>query len=91
MDSIKKNPKNINSLQQSRQERKLDCLNFCVSGLISRCSAGACWEDQKRCKFYEKSTVSNRCMYYKEVIDGHCDCVDAQKEIRMRECDLKDR
>ncbi len=30
-------------------------------------------------------------MYYIEAIDGHCDCVDAQKEIRMKECPLKDR
>ena len=91
MSSSKNESEKINSLQQTRQERKLDCLNYCVSGLMSRCSAGACWEDQKRCKFYEKSTVSNRCMYYIEAIDGHCDCVDAQKEIRMKECLLKDR
>ena len=89
MSSLKNESEKINSLQQSG--RKLDCINYCVSGLMSRCSAGAGWEDQKRCKFYEKSTVSNRCMYYIEAIDGHCDCVDAQKEIRMKECPLKDR
>ena len=91
MDSLKNDPKKINSLQKNRRERKPDCLNYCVSGLMSRCSAGACWENQKRCKFYEKSTVSSRCMYYIEAIDGHCDCVEAQKEIRMKECPLKDR
>ena len=90
MHRSKKEPK-ISTLQRAHRERKIDCLNYCVSGLMSRCSAGAVWEDQKRCKFYEKSTVSNRCMYYIEAIDGHCDCVDAQKEIRMRKCDLKDR
>lgn len=90
MDRIKKGTK-INTLQSAHRERKLDCLNFCVSGLMSRCSAGSVWEDQQRCKFYEKSTISNRCMYYIEAIDGHCDCVDAQKEIRMRECAIKDR
>lgn len=81
----------MNTRPSAHRKRKLDCLNYCVSGLMSRCSAGDCWEDQKKCKFYEKSTVSNRCMYYIEAIDGHCDCVDAQREIRMSACDLKDR
>jgi len=62
---------------------KLACLNFCVSGLMSRCSAGTVWEEQKKCKFANKSTVSNRCMYYIEAIDGHCDCVEAQWEMKM--------
>lgn len=83
--------KKINLLQQSGNRcEKLDCLNYCVSGLMSRCSAGTIWEEQKRCKFSEKSTVSNRCMYYIEAIDGHCDCVEAQRELRMKECTIKD-
>ncbi len=85
------NDKSVSLLQQSEKRcEKRDCLNYCVSGLMSRCSAGTVWEEQKRCKFYEKSTVSNRCMYYIEAIDGHCDCVEAQKERRERECTIND-
>jgi len=89
MDRSKKETK-INTLQSAHRAHRPDCVNYCVSGLMSRCSAAAVLEDQKRRRFYEKSTISNRCMYYIEAIDGHCDCVDAQKEIRMRECSLKD-
>jgi hypothetical protein len=32
-----------------------------------------------------QSTVSNRCMYYIEAIDGHCDCVEAQREMRLKD------
>jgi len=56
--------------------------NYCVAGLMSRCSAGAVWNNQKRCKYAEKSTVSNRCMHFIEAIDGHCDCAEAQRELR---------
>ncbi|UCE51292.1 MAG: hypothetical protein JSV31_18765 [Desulfobacterales bacterium] len=81
----------ISSLHHNEHKhRKLDCLNYCVSGLMSRCSAGTVWDEQKKCKFSEKSTVSNRCMYYIEAIDGHCDCVEAQRELRMKERTEKD-
>lgn len=52
---------------------------------MSRCSAGTVWDEQSKCKFSEKSTVGNRCMYYIEAIDGHCDCVEAQREMRMKD------
>ncbi len=82
----------INLLQQSGHlQRKLDHSNYCVSGLMSRCSAGTVWEEQQRCKFSEKSFVRHQCMYYIEAIDSHCDCVEAQKELRMRECVRKDK
>ena len=73
--------KNDCRLQKSNQDVRLDCVNYCVTGLMSRCSAGTVWNDQKRCKFAEKSTVSNRCMHFIEAIDGHCDCVEAQREL----------
>lgn len=59
---------------------KLASANYCIPGTMSRCSAGLIWQEQKRCKFAKKSTVSNRCMHYIESIDGHCDCVEAQRE-----------
>jgi hypothetical protein len=84
--------KKINTVQSSGlQKRKLDHSNYCVSGLMSRCSAGTVWEEQHRCKFSEKSSLRHQCMYYIEAIDSHCDCVEAQKELRMRECVRKDK
>jgi hypothetical protein len=69
-------------LREETREVRLDCANFCVAGLMSRCSAGTVWNEQKRCKYAEKSTVSNRCMHFIEAIDGHCDCAEAQRELR---------
>lgn len=90
MEKSNKDKKTSLLRQRERRCEKLDCLNYCVSGLMSRCSAGTVWEEQKRCKFSEKSTVSHRCMYYIGAIDGHCDCAEAQKEMRMRECHLRE-
>ena len=59
---------------------KLDYANYCVPGVMSRCSAGIVWENQKKCKFSKKSSVSDRCMHYIESLEGHCDSVDAQRE-----------
>jgi hypothetical protein len=49
---------------------------------MSRCSAGAIWNDQKKCKYARKSSVGDRCMYYVEAIGGHCDCAEAQRDLR---------
>jgi hypothetical protein len=59
---------------------KLDYTNYCVPGVMSRCSAGIIWENQKKCKFSKKSSVGDRCMHYIECLEGHCDSVDAQRE-----------
>ena len=68
--------------REETREVRVDCANYCVAGLMSRCSAGTVWNDQKRCTYAEKSTVSNRCMHFIEAIDGHCDCAEAQRELR---------
>lgn len=62
---------------------RLQYPNYCIPGIMSRCSAGTLWENQKKCRFSKKSSVSDRCMHYIVSLDGHCDCVDAQREIRM--------
>ena len=74
-DNEKKNP------FPRRQNRcsKLVSTNYCIPGTMSRCSAGLIWQEQKRCKYAKKSTVSERCMHYIESIDGHCDSVEAQR------------
>ena len=69
-------------LREETREVRPGCANYCVAGLMSRCSAGTAWNAQKRCKFAEKSTVSNRCMHFIEAIGGHCDCAEAQRELR---------
>jgi hypothetical protein len=69
-------------LREETRAVRLGCANFCVTGMMSRCSAGTAWNDQQRCKYAEKSTVRNRCMHFIEAIDGHCDCAEAQRELR---------
>ena len=69
-------------LNRKTHDARSDCVNYCVAGLMSRCSAGTVWNDQKMCKYAEKSTVSNRCMHFIEAIGGHCDCAEAQRELR---------
>ncbi len=69
-------------LREETRDARLGYTNYCVAGLMSRCSAGTVWNEQKKCKFAEKSTVSNRCMHYIEAIGGHCDCEEAQRELR---------
>lgn len=76
------NKKNNCLLREDKPDLKLVRTNFCVPGVMSRCSAGVVWDDQKKCKFAVKSTVHNRCMYFVEAIGGHCDCVEAQRELR---------
>lgn len=59
-------------------------INYCIPDILSRCGAGTHWEVQKRCKFAKKSLIGNRCMYYIESLDGHCDCVEAQSDQREK-------
>jgi len=61
---------------------KLEYANYCVSGIMSRCSAGTVWQEQRKCKFSKRSSVSDRCMHYIVPLDGHCDCVEAQIDMR---------
>ena len=72
-----------------RCPEKLNCLNYCVTGLLSQCSAGPYLKKKKKCKYYKKATIRDQCMHYIEPFNGHCDCVDAQREVR-RQQDSKD-
>ena len=54
--------------------------NYCVPGVLSKCTAGTTWADQLHCRFAVKAKFSNKCMHHIEAIDGHCDCMDAQKD-----------
>ena len=56
-----------------------DNLCFCRSDFMSICTA-ADESEQKRCKFYKKSSHSDKCMYF--VFDEYCDCLEAQLATR---------
>jgi hypothetical protein len=48
---------------------------FCKKDIISLCTAGSV-EEQKICRFYRKSSCSDKCMYF--MFDKYCDCLEAQ-------------
>ena len=58
----------------------LKSANYRIPGVLSKCAAGTTWAYQRHCSFAAKSRFSNKCMNYIEAIDGHCDCMDAQKD-----------
>ncbi len=78
-------PKNIKDKLQSsmKPQPNLKPLNFCVPGILSKCGAGTTWTGHRHCTFANKSEFSNKCMHYIEAIDGHCDCVNAQKDAEI--------
>ena len=49
--------------------------NLCVIGDMSTCK-GNNWSSQVACRFSEKASNGNRCMYY--VFDEFCSCLKAQ-------------
>ena len=73
-------------LRDNREQcSQLVSVNYCIPGIMSRCSAGLIWQEQNKCKFARKSTVGDRCMHYIESIYGHCDSVEAQRELKYLE------
>ena len=67
-------------MTSTRHKLNLQSINFCIPGLLSKCSAGVTWKEHRVCRFAIKSRFADRCMYYSESIDGHCGCLAAQKE-----------
>jgi len=55
---------------------RIDEVCFCKRDIISVCTAGV-KEEQKNCRFFQKSSYKNACMYF--VFDAYCDCVEAQR------------
>ena len=80
MNIFNQNKKNQQQTHR-HQCADLESISYCISGTMSRCSAGLTWQKQKNCKFAKKSTIRERCMHYIESINGHCDCVEAQREL----------
>jgi hypothetical protein len=63
-----------------RYHFNLKAINFCITGLPSTCGAGGTWHDQRACRFFLRSSHQEECLYYNKVTDGHCGCLDAQKD-----------
>jgi hypothetical protein len=54
---------------------QVDRFCFCKKGLMSICTADSI-DKQKKCIFYQKSSNSDKCMYF--IFNKYCDCVEAQ-------------
>jgi hypothetical protein len=67
-------------MTSTRRLLNLIPINYCVPSLLSKCGAGTTWAEQKTCLFAIKSNFANKCMYYNHWMDGHCDCLEAQKD-----------
>ncbi len=82
------NDKIDNILISAENQLKFEKANYCIPGILSKCSAGELWDDQMLCKYASKSDFAHKCMYFIESLDGHCDCYDAQKDAKIivRDC-----
>jgi hypothetical protein len=67
-------------MASTQHQHNLKPMNFCIPGMFSKCGAGRTWPEHRHCRFAIKSSIANKCMYYNEFMDGHCDNVDAQKD-----------
>ncbi len=63
-------------------DKKTECRNYCACGMMSKCTAGSSWRAHRECKFSRKSSSGDHCMYYRDTINGHCDCVIAHRELK---------
>ena len=63
-----------------QNQLNLKSVNHCIPGILSKCGAGTTWAEHRLCSFAVKSDFANKCMYYNQSMDGHCDCIDAQKD-----------
>lgn len=71
-----------------QNQLNLRSVNLCIPGLLSKCGAGTTWAEQRFCSFAVKSDSAYKCMYFNQSIDGHCDCIDAQKDAAIKIEDL---
>jgi len=53
--------------------------SFCHVNLMSICTAKDN-EERKGCEFYEKSSITDKCMYF--IFGEYCDCLKAQIKAR---------
>jgi hypothetical protein len=55
-------------------------VSFCKRDIMSICTA-ASESEQKNCKFYKKSSFTDKCMHF--MFDEYCDCLEAQVAIQQ--------
>jgi hypothetical protein len=55
-------------------------VSFCKRDIMSICTA-ASESEQKNCKFYKKSSFTDKCMHF--MFDEYCDCFEAQVAIQQ--------
>lgn len=54
--------------------------NYCAPNeMFSRCKAGKTWKSHMKCRFAEKASFEERCMYFHTDGTKHCDYHKAQK------------
>ena len=71
----------IDNIQIStKNQQNLEKVNYCIPDILSKCSAGKLWDEQRFCKYSIKSDFESKCMYFIESRNGHCDCYEAQKD-----------
>jgi hypothetical protein len=60
---------------------QIEKLSFCKRDMMSICTAAGEGE-QRKCKFYKKSSFTDKCMHF--MFDEFCDCVEAQVAIQQK-------
>lgn len=50
-------------------------VNLCKRDTMSQC-VGITYNEQTKCRFYQKATLNDRCMW--KVFGSFCGCIDAQ-------------
>ena len=67
-------------MESTRHNLNLKSINFCIPGILSKCSAGVNWAEQSVCKFALESNIADRCRFYIEATDGVCSCPAAKRD-----------
>lgn len=55
-------------------------VSFCKRDIMLICAAAG-ESKQKNCKFYKKSSFTDKCMHF--MFDEYCDCLEAQVAIQQ--------
>jgi hypothetical protein len=61
-------------------------VSFCQRDMMSICTATN-ESEQKKCKFYKKSSFTDKCMHF--MFDEYCDCLEAQIAIQQTQPSLE--
>ena len=62
-------------------------INFCKRDMMSICAASN-ETQQKMCRFYKKSSYTDKCMYF--VFGEYCDCLEAQINFQVAQPEFQE-